>query len=296
MAWNETAQERHGRSLDRHETDLTDERRPVIGPLVPPPARMGRPREHDMREVFNAVRPVPGTGCRWRAVPRRLPQFASVRNHFHAWRDSGVLDRMMDALRAHAREPAGRSEEPTAAAAGSRSAKATESGGPSGHDAGKKIKGRTRHVTADVEGFPVMIAVHEASAQDRDGAPGDPRHAGEGSAGNETVGGWRPCGAETGGRAGGARSRTDPGDRPQAEGSKGLRRHSPPGGGAHLRLDVAVPASGEGPRAVPGELPGAGAARGLPVPHAQGCTGDNAMDANNKPKSMAYDSSSEACP
>ncbi len=116
------------------------------------------------------------------AFPACLPAFASVQYQFHAWRDNGVLDRMMDALRAHAREPAGRSEEPTAAAAGSRSAKATESGGPSGHDAGKKIKGRTRHVTADVEGFPVMIAVHEASVQDRDGAPGDPRHAGEGSA------------------------------------------------------------------------------------------------------------------
>ena len=96
---------------------------------------------------------------------------ASVRNCFHSWRDTGVPDRMPDALRALARGLAGRLEEPTAAAAGSQSVKTTESGGPSGYDAGKKGRGRKRHITVDVEGTPISIMVHRASVQDRDGAP-----------------------------------------------------------------------------------------------------------------------------
>ena len=49
--------------------------------------------------------------------------------------------------------------------------KTTRSGGPAGDDAGKKVKRRKRHMTADVEGIPIEIQVHTADVQDRDGAP-----------------------------------------------------------------------------------------------------------------------------
>ncbi len=109
-----------------------------------------------------------GTGCQWRAVPKRFPPSASIQNRFCEWCRTGVSERMLDALRARARYLADRSQEPTAAAIDSRSVKATQSGGPSGHDAAKRIR---RHVTADVEEIPIVSAVHEASVQDRDGAP-----------------------------------------------------------------------------------------------------------------------------
>ena len=49
--------------------------------------------------------------------------------------------------------------------------KTTESGGPRGYDAGKKIKGRKRHIFTDTQGFLIGAIVHAADIQDRDGAP-----------------------------------------------------------------------------------------------------------------------------
>ncbi len=170
MAWNKTAQEQYKRPEDGYETDLTDAEWSVIEPLIPPPSKMGRPRVLDMRKVVNAIRFMLGTGCRRRAVPKCFPPFTLVQNSFHAWIRGGVLDEMPGALRSLARGLAGRSEEPAAAVIDSRPVKTTESGGPSGYDAGKKIKGRKRHITVDTEGTPITIAVHEASVQDRDGA------------------------------------------------------------------------------------------------------------------------------
>ena len=43
--------------------------------------------------------------------------------------------------------------------------------GPRGFDAGKKIKGRKRHILTDTQGLLVGAIVHTADIQDRDGAP-----------------------------------------------------------------------------------------------------------------------------
>ena len=48
--------------------------------------------------------------------------------------------------------------------------KTTESGGPRGYDAAKKVKGRKRHVVTDTSGLLVGVVVHPADIQDRDGA------------------------------------------------------------------------------------------------------------------------------
>ena len=47
--------------------------------------------------------------------------------------------------------------------------KATESGGPRGWDAAKRLKGRKRHVAVDMDGLLLGVVVHAANIQDADG-------------------------------------------------------------------------------------------------------------------------------
>ena len=68
------------------------------------------------------------------------------------------------------RERVGREASPSAAVMDSRSVKTVEAGGPRGDDAGKKVKGRKRHVKVDTDGRALILQAHPADIQDRDGA------------------------------------------------------------------------------------------------------------------------------
>jgi transposase len=110
-------------------------------------------------------------GIAWRLLPSDLPPKSTVFRWFSLWRDTGVFETINHLLVMADRERVGREASPTAAVLDSQSVKTTESGGPRGYDAGKKVKGRKRQVMVDTDGRGLVLEPQPADVQDRDGAP-----------------------------------------------------------------------------------------------------------------------------
>src|SRR5918998_2195029 len=77
--------------------DLTDAQWLLIQPLLPPPARRGRPRADDRRTI-NGILWVLRTGARWADLPRRYGAASTCHVRLQRWQREGVWERLWRAL------------------------------------------------------------------------------------------------------------------------------------------------------------------------------------------------------
>lgn len=171
MVWTPFTRPQYDRTRQRYTSDLSDREFALVADFLPTQPAKGRRRSTCLRAVIDAIFYVLQNGCSWANVPRDFPPASTVYWYFRRFDIDGTWARLNDALYQDCRDLEGRESQPTIAIIDSQSVKTGfEARDCVGFDAGKKIKGRKRHLATDSIGLMLKVVVHSAGVQDRDGA------------------------------------------------------------------------------------------------------------------------------
>ena len=140
----------------------------VCGPSMTLRTLVAPQRQHELREVFNALRWLVRTGSPWRYLPNDLPPWPAVCQQTQRWLAAGCFEAIVDDLRALLRMAVGRDPQPTAVILDGRTLRSTpESGHRAGYDGHKRTKGSKLHAAVDTLGHLLAARSTPANAQER---------------------------------------------------------------------------------------------------------------------------------
>ena len=121
------------RSGAAYPSDVSDEEWAFVAPYLALCREDAKQREHSLRAVFNALRWLVRSGAHWRMMPHDLPPWSVVYQQTQRWIRAGCFEMLVEDLRSLLREFAGRTPQPTAMIADSRTLQSTpESGARAG--------------------------------------------------------------------------------------------------------------------------------------------------------------------
>ncbi|WP_149183983.1 IS5 family transposase [Streptomyces sp. TRM49041] len=159
-------------------SDLSDARWELVEPVLSAwrterrrrALNIGRPPEHELREIMNAILYVDRTGVQWRYLPHDFPPWETVYGYFAKWQKDGVFVQLNGLLRELVRQKEGLNAQPSACVIDAQSVKTSASvpAAGQGTDAAKKIVGRKRSIVTDTLGLLLAVLVTAASVQDSD--------------------------------------------------------------------------------------------------------------------------------
>lgn len=149
-------------------SDVSDEEWAFSAPYLLLMKEDAQQREHDLREVFNALRYLVRYGCAWRGLPNDFPPWAAVHQQTQRWIKAGAFESMVHDLRKVLRMLEGRDSRPTAVVFDGRTLQSTpESGHRAGYDGYKRKKGSKVHAAVDTLGHLLALKVTAANEQER---------------------------------------------------------------------------------------------------------------------------------
>lgn len=157
-------------------SDLSDARWELVEPVLAAwrferrgrTLDFGRPPEHELREILDAILYVDRTGVQWRYLPHDFPPWETCYGYLTKWEKAGIFAQLNGLPRKLVREKEGRGGEPSACIVDAQSVKTSTSVpvASQGMDADKKIVGRKRSIVTDTLGVLLAVLVTAASVQD----------------------------------------------------------------------------------------------------------------------------------
>ena len=141
--------------------ELTDEEWGLVEALFDPPVHRGVKGTIPRRDIVDAILWVARTGCQWRYLPARFPDWQAVWSQWRRWRDKGTWAAAMRVLAREIRLRCNRKADPTMVMIDGQTVKGWRAG-PTFHEAGGRggyTRGAKRTILIEILGLPLAVSV-----------------------------------------------------------------------------------------------------------------------------------------